>query len=55
MRRIAFAIVLLLGFSSGLAAQTSPGLPPANRLAYFSAERAFAESAEGKTAQTTLA
>jgi len=54
MRRIAIAALLILGFSSGLAAQTNPLLPPVNRLAYFSAERAFAESVEGKTIQATL-
>jgi Skp family chaperone for outer membrane proteins len=54
MRRIAIAALLILGFSPGLAAQTNPLLPSVNRLAYFSAERAFAESVEGKTIQATL-
>jgi outer membrane protein len=54
MRHIALAVLMLLGFSSGLAAQTNPLLPPATKLAYFSAERAFAESVDGKTAQAAL-
>ncbi|HEX5107656.1 MAG TPA: OmpH family outer membrane protein [Vicinamibacterales bacterium] len=55
MRPLGFALLLLLGFSSGLAAQTNPVSPAATRLAYFSAARAFAESSEGKTAQAALA
>jgi outer membrane protein len=55
MRPFGFALLVLLGFTSGVAAQTNPAMPPSTRLAYFSAARAFAESSEGKTVQATLA
>jgi outer membrane protein len=61
MRRRPVLLAVLVTFSaSGAAAQTLPA-PPANapvgtvaRVAYFSPQRAFAESPDGKAAETRL-